>query len=1272
MSGLKLIVGLSAVAILGHSAPAGLPLVTTFSAANIGAEATGWSMAQSADGVLHFGCNSLVSYDGERWRISSVKGAYAFRGLDYGKDERLWAAAVGDLGWFTKGGDGEWNFHSLKANLPKGAAPLGDVWHAFADGAGAVFVSTDKVLRWNGTTFSVWSMPVTGARRLHAMRVGEQIYIHHRPTGLYVMEENGPRLVLPSSELDDGNIFWMERRDDGWLFATSNGLFVSTQGKSRQFSPEVSSFLRDHSLTSVAKLADGRLALATYSAGIVVVRPDGAIDRIIDEAAGLPNRVVYFVGVDRDGGLWTSSPSSIARIDISSKSTLIDGRLGVPDSPIRKIEGAGDLTTIATDKGVYSLQTPTGSFAAIPGLGESYFDILSTEDGLLCGGSRGVVCLQAGGATLLRKSAQTVFLVRKSRTWPGKFIISEGHSILLVDSTGEARTLVHDLPDIATSIAEDDGSLWIGTAAHGILLAHPADSGFVRATPADLTRNFIGHEDSGIVLNVPDKGVVVLTNRGGWYKGFGAAEFSKIAGYPSREISAASPTADGTIWTVHSASGSVAACLGHISVQGKSAVWQPHWIQGLEQIGAPRTIFAQSSHDGSSRIWIGGEKTILRTEVALELENQKPRPPLLYALSNDADEAVSHPITKSLPYSTRSVNFEFAAPEFALRPSLRLETRIDGIDDRWMPADATSRRELTAVRDGSYAFHVRAVAPTGVASDTTSFQFQVSPPWWRTVPAMAGAFLALFPLGFGAYSVRVRTLRRRNAELEEKVGQRTEQLALASAAKTQFVANMSHDIRNPLNGIVGLALALEDTRLDPKQRELVATLRECTSYLSTLVDDVLDFASIEAGRVELRPGPFAPAELLRSVVATLRADAATRGATLSIEVDPALPQLILGDAGRIQQILVNYVSNALKYAGGRIHLSATAPKDSPGEIEFAVADEGAGINDGDQAGLFTKFHRLTKAQHSDIKGSGVGLASCRLLADLMGGSVGVASKPGHGARFHLRLPVTIAEAPEPITAPTLPNTSVLLVEDADYNAWAATAVLGKLGLTCERARTGEEAVRMFSEKRYNLVLLDRNLPDMDGTDVARKIRALEEDGPRAILLAVTAYCTAQDRALCIAAGMDAFVGKPLTPAKLRKILVAAGRRLLSAASVQVFTDPTAPVLDVSLLDYISDGTEQGLSDQIERFLASLAEGEARLTRATRSRDFKVLAEAAHFLLSQAKLVGCAALEEAAITLERAAGARDAFAFGEMEQRVHREVQAVTAAMRRSHPAGQSA
>src|ERR1019366_9531083 len=159
-------------------------------------------------------------------------------------------------------------------------------------------------------------------------------------------------------------------------------------------------------------------------------------------------------------------------------------------------------------------------------------------------------------------------------------------------------------------------------------------------------------------------------------------------------------------------------------------------------------------------------------------------------------------IAGALPYSTRSILFEFAAPEFSRRSGLRLESFIEGIDPGWVAAGPDSRRELTAVRDGAYTFRVRSVAETGIASAPAVFSFSILPPWWRTEPAMAGALLALAAAIYGGYRVRVGALRRQNIALEEKVRQRTEQLAQASAAKTQFVANMSHDIRNPLNGIV--------------------------------------------------------------------------------------------------------------------------------------------------------------------------------------------------------------------------------------------------------------------------------------------------------------------------------------------------------------------------------------------------------------------------------------------------------------------------------------
>ncbi len=814
----------------------------------------------------------------------------------------------------------------------------------------------------------------------------------------------------------------------------------------------------------------------------------------------------------------------------------------------------------------------------------------------------------------------------------------------------------------------------MGTNAGGVMYVPQTNTTLATTSPPPGEMALPKIEGPSFVRLLSDGTLLVFAKNGAWAKGKSALHFQSVEHYPGQSITAISQVApDDSIWMAQAAETTGSVVIGRVKVVHDIASWKPHETRGLDAIGTPQSIFAEQNEAKKMTLWIGGTKGILRHVVENGPSAPRPRSPLLHAFAKTKSDT-RQPITDILGYSTSAIEFEFAAPEYARRASLRLQTKIDGIDTDWVPASRDSRRELTAIRDGRYTFQVRAVAETGVASEPTMFTFEVAPPWWRTQAAIGLEAVALVLIVFGGYRLRVRALQRRTVVLEQKVAERTEQLAEASAAKTMFVANMSHDIRNPLNGIVGLTLALEDTRLDPQQRAVVATLRECTTYLSSLVDDVLDFASIEAGRIELRTGPFVPAQLLNSVVTALKGQAAERGAMITIETDPDIPPTLLGDAGRIQQILVNYVSNALKYASGHIRLVAALAANAPGEIEFYVADEGQGIGEEEQKTLFTKFSRLEGARREHIPGTGLGLASCRLLADAMGGSVGVESKPGHGSRFFLRLPLTIALGPDPVPADVpLPKTSVLLVEDTDYNAMAATAVLSRLGLTCDRARNGEEAVRMFADKRYNIVLLDRNLPDIDGTEVARRMREVETDGMRSVLLAVTAYCTAQDRQLCLDAGMDAFVGKPLTPDKLRKVLLAAARQqVLGTASIHAPIEAAAPTpvanatseLDTKLLEYLADGAEGGLTAQAERFIEALDEAHAQMLAVSKSENPSLFGDAAHRILGHARMIGASGLVAGAIELETAARKSDATVVAKSLHVVEREIVTLKAALRR--------
>ena len=1273
LSALLLCVAVQGRAEAASAAP-GFPLVRSYGSPEIGLDAIGFAATQDANGILYVGSRrAVLRFDGETWTSLPVPDALTVRGLEFGPDGRLWAAGFGDLGWFETSGPHAWRFQSLRALLPEKARSLGEVWHAFAHESGAAtFVSDNWILHWNGVSFETWPMP--GSRRTPAFRLGERIYIHHRQTGLHAFNRDGPELVLPPSIFGDGTVLWIEARADHWVLATSNGLFRHDHGRLQQIAPDVSHYISQHRLTSVVTLRDGRYALGTYEGGVALMSADGRLESVLTEREGLPSRIVRAMYADRDGHLWVMSTSSITRVDLDPQTRHFDGRAGLPAQTYNAITRHDNKLVVAGERGVFELGPTGDGFARSPAAAEVVYDLRSSREGLIVAAPKAVLRLNGGATETLHRTIYDIFGAVPSARSPGELYLFDYRSLLSWRG-GQTRVLVHELPDFGRHVASDgDGNLWLELSALGVMLARPVATGPVRAVAIPPEFGLPAHAGSGhaFVRAQPDGSLLLAGEQGGWFKPAGATTFRPVRDWPARTVAAVTEiAADGTLWSVHAPTPRLAGVAGRVTISDGAARWEAYDVPGLTAIGAPRSIFHEPGD--APVLWIGGSRSLLRHAVAAVPTPEPPRPPLLRVTVRLAPDAGAQPVEGPLPYSTRAIEFEFAAPEFARRDALRLETRIEGLDTEWIPAGAVARRELTAVREGRYRFAVRAVAATGAVSAPAVFAFEVLPPWWRTAPAVAGAVLALGPLGYAFYRLRIRALRRRNRELEARVRERTEELESANAAKTEFVANMSHDIRNPLNGIVGLTLALEDTRLDRRQQELVTTLRDCTTYLSSLVDDVLDFASIEAGRVELRPAPFAPGELLHSIVETLRADATQSGAMLTVETRPGLPPHLQGDAGRIQQILVNFVSNALKYAGGHIRISVEVPPDAPEEVEFAVQDRGPGISLADQATLFTKFTRVQQRHGGEpIPGTGLGLAACRLLADAMGGAVGVVSDAGHGARFFLRLPLVAASAPVAPPPETLPGATVLLVEDTDYNAWAATAVLARLGLTCERATHGEEALRRFAEKRFNVVLLDRNLPDMDGTEVARRMREMESGGGQAVLLAVTAYCTAQDRALCLASGMDAFVGKPLTPEKLRRVLADTSRRLVGAPPVHVTPEARRSGPDFALLSFLGSGTAEGLEEQLRRFVAELDDVQERIIRSSAEGDYATLAVLAHRLLGHARMVDGAALAEAASRLEVGARSRDEAGCAAWLPRLGAEAAALRAAVLQRCPTAPSA
>jgi signal transduction histidine kinase len=391
------------------------------------------------------------------------------------------------------------------------------------------------------------------------------------------------------------------------------------------------------------------------------------------------------------------------------------------------------------------------------------------------------------------------------------------------------------------------------------------------------------------------------------------------------------------------------------------------------------------------------------------------------------------------------------------------------------------------------------------------------------------------------------------ANLERDVTARTAELrqALERAegavrAKGEFLAMMSHEIRTPMNGILGMAQLLEMTTLDEEQKGYLTIVRSSGDALLALINDILDFSKIEAGRLEFEARDF---DLRRTIEASLtlyRPEIEQKGLRLEIELADALPVALNGDSMRLQQVLGNLLSNARKFThDGAIKVRVSGEREgaSSFRVRCAVSDSGIGIPADRLDRLFKSFSQIDASTTRKYGGTGLGLAICDRLCRAMGGSITVDSTEGEGSTFRFDVCFKLAEGPQDVMAAIgepvagSANPRVLVVEDHPVNQMHTVALLAKLGIDADLAGNGAEAVDRASLGDYEIILMDLQMPVMDGLEATRRIRGL--DLPvQPLIVALTASAYETDRERCLQAGMDDFLGKPFRLEALRSKLAA--------------------------------------------------------------------------------------------------------------------------------------
>jgi signal transduction histidine kinase/ActR/RegA family two-component response regulator len=522
-----------------------------------------------------------------------------------------------------------------------------------------------------------------------------------------------------------------------------------------------------------------------------------------------------------------------------------------------------------------------------------------------------------------------------------------------------------------------------------------------------------------------------------------------------------------------------------------------------------------------------------------------------------------------VPPGEGELDVHYTALSFADPTRVRFKYRLKGFDRDWVDAGRRREAHYTNLPAGSYQFQVAAQNNDGVWNEQgATVRVRLAPHFYETTLFYAVLVVALGLSISGFFRLRVHRVRQQAAALEQVVEDRTRALReevgerrraedalrrakddaeLANRAKGQFLANMSHEIRTPMNGIIGMTGLVLGTEVTDEQRQYLDMVRQSADSLLSIIDDILDFSKIESGKLELDLAPFMLRMSLRETLNPLLLRAREKGLQFHLEVDPLVPDTLVGDQGRLRQVLINLVANAIKFTRlGRVTVTVgldDADRDDHVVVHFAIADTGIGIPAEKYALIFEPFRQADGSTTREFGGTGLGLAISKTLVDAFGGRIWIESSPS-GSTFHFTarlakgspasIPARVASSAARMSRTRL---TVLLAEDNPINQMLAKRLLERWGHEVVVAETGRQAVAAHAQQKFDIILMDVQMPEMNGFEATAAIRTAE--GPAATgtpIVAMTAHAMKGDRERCLAEGMDDYVSKPIDPAVLFDVI----------------------------------------------------------------------------------------------------------------------------------------
>ena len=1106
------------------------------------------SLAQDGEGFIWVGSEGgLYRYDGTRFRLMG-----AGEGLPcIGEVQALYVSQVGEL--WANTCSRLLRFDGQRFQAAAGVSEMLNRAQAMADGPnGNLVVATNSGLQElapNGKSGSFTARPysaaaeVKGKKARGIFRYGTQLWFGCEDQ--VCVEENG-RVLEYGEEQGLPADSW-----DGVGVTADGTVWVRSPSKLYRKSPAASRFVQQ-TIEIAHSMYWGALTIGTDGSLMIPTDKGVAINQggrwsLIDESRGLSTSMTSAVLLDRGGSLWIGLiGAGLARRRGSGEWESWTKAQGLASNLVWNIlrDRKGALW-VATSLGVTRLQDNLPrSWTPRDGLGgENVRWLGETPDGAIW------AIAKPGGLTRIDPASGTV------RSFGPK------------DGLGDAlnRGLVDHL-----------GRLWVAASAGLFRDNTPSSSrGFVKLNgPGVLERGAwsVSEDRQGIVWAIGPDGLWRFQD-GQWRR------YQKADGLLSENPYIAAVAPDNSLWVRHRFDAGVervefegerllrstaitAAASNSVDVtafHGFDALGG-FWRGTAKGVSVLRTGFwgQYSTEDGMISDDCNGEAFWADSDGSVwvgtsgGLSHFRPQ-------SGNPTGPAADPILSSLDISKqpRLVHISFSSLNYRYDQLVRFAYRLD--DGLWTE---TSERSVSiaGVGPGRHRIEVRSRIRNGPFSEKLAVGvFAVEPFWWESWWFRSIAVLLFTALIYGGVLWRHRALEQQNAELERAVQQRTAELDAerakvveekqradaASAAKGQFLANMSHEIRTPLNGLLGLTRLLEDARDEGESHETVRLIQSSGQLLLRVINNILDFSKVEAGKMELDVAPFPLRYALEESVGLFHATASAKGLDLNLVLAPDLPNRVAGDEIRLRQVVQNLISNALKFTeSGEVVVTASTigHERSERRIQIEVRDTGIGIPPDRIAQLFSSFSQADSSISRRYGGTGLGLAISKRLVTLMGGSIDVESQPGTGTVF--RFTVLLDQAPAAAgvqigdsVRQDLSKLRVLLAEDNKVNQLVGLKLLQKLGITADLAENGEQALSAALRKTYDVILMDVQMPGLDGIAATRQIRSRLTGGCQPFICGLSAHATTDFRDLCKSAGMDDYLTKPMDFDKLQKLLI---------------------------------------------------------------------------------------------------------------------------------------